>query len=439
MFDRLFGKSKKKENPGEPAIFFGRYSDNNKSVEKVNRWTDAENLYKEKKQYESLDAFFDYLRDESTNNVLHERNGKEGRFSLIQGSKMVRGEYNEHNLYAEVSLARMPQPSVPVMRRLLEMNFSLYYSRYALDGERLCMRFDSSTPAANPNKLYYGLKELATKADKQDDLLVQDFSMLEKFDTEHIEELSQQEKETKYRFLQQWIGDTLDYVGTLDADKFHGGIAYLLLTLVFRIDYLLSPEGKLMNDLEKIVELYFRKDERPVPEKNRDLVDAFRKIGAKTKEEVFACLYRSRHTFSIVAPQNHKTIAEAIYNANQNTAWYRENKYPQIGEKISEYGIAYCQYSYSMPRVVTELFEIFMRVNYSDYFEALGFPPKYYLKTEGKFFPDRIMEDVQASQEKWRSKYPNLQFRTENLRFDSLLEFNISFTNEIEFLNFENK
>ena len=73
----------------------------------------------------------------------------------------------------------MPQPSVPVMRRLLEMNFTLYYSRFALDNERLCMRFESDIETANPSKLYYGLKELATKADKQDDLLVQDFSSLQ--------------------------------------------------------------------------------------------------------------------------------------------------------------------------------------------------------------------------------------------------------------------
>ncbi len=36
MLDKLFGWGKKKEAP-EPAIFFGRYSDNNKPVGKVNR------------------------------------------------------------------------------------------------------------------------------------------------------------------------------------------------------------------------------------------------------------------------------------------------------------------------------------------------------------------------------------------------------------------
>src|SRR6188474_1062753 len=192
MFDKLFGRSRKKESPETgPDISFGRYSDNNKPVAKVNRWTDADNLFKEKKYAESLDAFFDYLRDDNIDNVVYERNGAEGRFHFYQGSKIVRGEFNNESLKADVTLAKMPQPSVPVMRRLLEMNFNLYYSRYALDNERLCMNFDSDIETASPSKLYYGLKELSTKADKQDDLLVQDFTILETTDIEHVATLPQ--------------------------------------------------------------------------------------------------------------------------------------------------------------------------------------------------------------------------------------------------------
>jgi hypothetical protein len=162
MLERFFGRRKKKIET-EPAISFGRYSDNNKPVEKVNRWTDADNLFKEKKYTESFDAFFEYLRDDSLNNVVHERNESNGRFQFYQGSKIVRGNYDSEHLHAEVTLAKMPSPNIPVMRRLLEMNFNLYYSRYALDGERLCMRFDSDIETANPNKLYYGLKGIVNK------------------------------------------------------------------------------------------------------------------------------------------------------------------------------------------------------------------------------------------------------------------------------------
>lgn len=440
MFDKLFGWGKKKSaEMAEPGVIFGRYSDNNKPLGKVNRWTDADNLFKEKKYPESLDAFFEYLRDDKTGNVVYERNGAAGRFELYQGSKIVRGSFDGAALRAEVTLARMPQPSVPVMRRLLEMNFNLYYSRFAMEEDRLCMQFDSDAATASPSKLYYGLKELATKADKQDDLLLQDFSNLVTTDSEHVIPIDQQEKEIKFTYLQKWIGETLDTIGTLDADKFSGAIAYLLLCLASRIDYMIAPEGKMLNQLEKIIGIYFKKDDRPVTEKNRDMAEEYRKMKALPKEEVFGYLFRSKYTFAIVAPQGYKAVSESIHAANQNMVWYRDNNYPGIASQITEYGFAYCQYSYSLPRAITELFQLYMMVNYPDYFAALGYKTVYYDPEQKQFLQQAITERILEIQQNWKEKYPLMDFKTQNLRFDSLVNFNLTFTNEMEFLNMEPK
>jgi hypothetical protein len=438
MFDKLFGRGSKKDEPA-PFILFGRYSDNNKTPAQINRWTDADNLFKEKKYPECMDAFFEYLRDDAMQNVVYERNGREGRFQLYQGSKIVRGSFDAGQVQAEVSLARMPQPSVPLMRRLLEMNFSLYYSRYALDNERLCLRFDSETETANPGKLYYGLKELATKADKQDDLLVQDFAVLEAIDIEHIIPVPGKEKEVKYAFVQQEIKKTLDVMSSLDAEKFSSGIAYLLLGLVYRIDYMVAPEGKLLQDLETIAGIYFKKDDKTVIEKNQLMAEEFRKLLAKSKEEVYPHLHRSKHTFSIVSPQAYKSVADAIQAANQNMQWYRENKQPYIAVQLTEYGIAYSQYSYSMPRVITELFHLFMMINYPGYFEALGIDEKLFDPAGNRFAKGIIENKIHGILARWKEKFPNMNFRTENLRFGNILEFNISFTGELASLNMESK
>lgn len=440
MLDKLFGWGKKKvDAPVGPEIPFGRYSDNNKPLAKVNRWADADNLYKEKNHTESIDAFFDYLRDDAAANVVYERNGAEGRFQFYQGSKIVRGTFNQEQLQAEVTLARMPQPSVSVMRRLLEMNFNLFYSRFALDNDRLCMKFDSDPETASPSKLYYGLKELATKADKQDDLLVQDFSTLEVSDAEHIEVIDEREKEAKYVYLQKWIQQAFETINPLDAEKFSGGIAYILLSLIYRIDYLITPEGKLLNDLEKIAAIYFKKDERPVAEKSRDMMEEFKKIQAIPKEEIYKYLFRSKYTFSIVSPQPYKTIADCIHGANQNMIWYRDSGHPAIASQIIEYGIMYCQYSYSLPKAITELNHIYMMVNYPDYFTALGYSTIYYDAGKNRFDEDAIIRMIKAIQDKWKDKYLLMDFKTNNLRFDSLVNFNYSFTNEMEFLNMEPK
>ena len=438
MFDKLFGRSKKDES-ADPPITFGRYSDNNKSTEKTSRWTDADSLYKEKKYQESIDAFFDYLRDDAAGNVVLERNGIDFNFQLHQGSKIVRGNGNSDHLYAEVSLTKMPQPSVPVMRRLLEQNFSLYYSRYALDGDRLCMRFDSDIETANPNKLYYALKELATKADKQDDQLVQDFSSLQPLDTEHIEKIPAAEAEVKFAFMQKWISEILQYTQTLDADKFSGGICYLLLTLSFRIDFLISPEGAIRTELEKIPLLYFAKDEKPTTEKNEAMIAGFQKLQAMPKDVFLKNLFRSKSCFAIGVPQVYKTIADSINASNINMAWYRDNNYPFIGQQICEYGISFCQYSYSLPKPLSELFLVLMKVNNADYFTSLGFADEYYDAPNNKFDDKGIIENINSIQEQWRKKHPLLAFKTQNLRFDNLLNFNHSFTMELELLNFDIK
>jgi len=436
MLGKLFGWSRKKE-AADPDISFGRYSDNNKTVTKIARWTDAEKLFRENKKAESMDAFFDYLLDEAQQNVTHQRTADGGNFELYQGSKIVRGAYDAEHLYAEVSLARMPRPTVPVMRRLLEMNFNLYYSRYALNNDRLCMRFDTDLSTATPNKLYYGLRELATKADKQDDLLVQNFAQLEATDTGHIITIPEQEKEVRYQFMQKWVRDTLEYISSLDADKLSGGISYLLLTLAYRIDYLVTPEGPLMNEIEAISDIYFKKDNKPVAEKNSAMIEAFHKLQSKTKEQVFPFLFRTKNTFSIVTPQNYKTIVEAIKGAHQNLSWYKENNYPFIASKIAEYGLSYSQYSYSLPKPLTDLFRLFMNVNYNDYFKALGFSTTYYDADKKEIDRDEVTEVIEETINAWRPKYPRLQFNVEALRFDSLLNFNHSFTRELTNLRFD--
>ena len=435
VFDKLFAWRKKKKVV--PDIPFGRYSDNNKTISKVTRWTDGDNLFKEKKYHESLDAFFDYLRDDEEQNIVYERNEKEGRFQFYQGSKIVRGEFNEQHLQAQVTLARMPEPSVAVMRRLLEMNFNLYYSRYALNGDTLCMRFDSEIRTANPNKLYYGLKELATKADKQDDLLVEEFSLLQALDTEHILPITTAEKEVKYTFLQKWIKETLDYISTVDAEKFSGGIAYLLLALSFRIDYLIRPEGKLLHDLEKIVDIYYRKDEKPITEKNGGMIEGFRKMLDRSEDQVFPFLFRSRHVFSIVSPQNQKAVADAINGAVQNMVWYRDNNHTFIANKVLEYGFSFCQYSYSLPKPVSDLFRLFMQVNYGDFFIALGYTENLYDPLLNRFDQEEIQESIEDIIETWKKKYLKLQFKVKNLRYENLVSFNHSFTTEIAGMNLD--
>lgn len=441
MFSKLFGGGKKNEEQQAPAtdpvVAFGRYSDNNKTRQKVARWTDADNLFKEKKHTESVTAFFDYLKDDTANNVLETQGGPGERvFTLHQGSKTVKVNIGAENITAEVSLAQMPEPGVAVMRRLLDQNFNLYYSRYALDGDRLCMRFETDITTASPHKLYYSLRELATKADKQDDLLIQDFQNLKSIDTAHIVDLPAGQKEIRSKYIKKWITETLDMIATVDAEKFSGGISYLLLTLAYRIDFLAVPEGSLLRELETINSLYWASDNRAATEKNRDMMEGFRKIANKTPEEIHPGLFTAPSTFSIVSPTQYKNISESIQKANANAVWYRDNNYPAWACQVVEYGLAWCQFTYSLPRPLTEMFTIMMRVNNPDYFKELGFV-KEFTDANGLPVAAEVSTALRAICAAWKEKYPKLEFNTEKVKYDSLVNFNFSFTEEVALLNFE--
>lgn len=441
MFSKLINLLKGKNDPAADTVRipFGRYSDNNKTVTKGARWTEAENLFKEKKYIESVNTFFDYLKDEEQENVSFQGTNDRLDFYLFQGSKVVRGRVERGQLLAEVKLAKMPQPSVPVMRRLLELNFGLYYSRYALNNNELCMRFDTNIETANPSKLYYGLKELAIKSDKQDDLLVQDFAFLERLDEEHIDQIPEAEKQVKYEALHTWIAETLEKVSQVDADKFSSGICYVLLGLVYRIDFLIAPEGQLLNELEKISGIYFKKDERPMVEKNRDVMEELRKLQNRSREEVYPYLFRSKYTFSIVTPQPHKAMSDTISDTNNKLVWYRDNNHEYFAGKMLEYSLTYCQYSYSLPKPVSQLVEIFMQVNYPVYFESLGYRRRLYDPASNKFEPDMIAGRIRQIQNQWKSKYPFMNFNTDQLSYAGLFKFNQSFINQVALLNLDNE
>ena len=90
MLDKIFSWSKKKTEETEPEIRLGRYSDNNKTVEKVERWNEAESLFKEKKYLESISAFFEYLRDDDEDNVFHTQEGTKGRAIIMKNYLRLR-------------------------------------------------------------------------------------------------------------------------------------------------------------------------------------------------------------------------------------------------------------------------------------------------------------------------------------------------------------
>jgi hypothetical protein len=302
------------------------------------------------------------------------------------------------------------------------------------------MVFDSSVITASPNKVYYGLREVAKFADRQDELLLSDFSTLTSIETEHVQPLPELEIEVKYKYFRKWIQDILDRTTGLNADSFSGAIAYAFLTLLYRIDFLIIPEAKLLADLEEISSHYWtKKDETPIVERNAMMREGIRKLLNISLGDFRKGVYRSKGTFAITPVPPMDKVRENVQAGNKDAQWYMDNKYPELALVLNEYGMVYNQFTYSMPAIITELTTIYMAVMHADFFRDLGMQHMFYNPETKTFDKDRITYAIDKVTAKWYDKYQSMKWDHNRIEYTSLWDFGHTFSEQVVGLNLEVK
>jgi hypothetical protein len=417
---------------------FGRYTDSYKTKDKVNFWTAASDLFDKKNYLESYREFVKYLGDDAVGNVTVNSGEDFVDFHFIQGSKSVNVHIKGDKVIAESEIAKYDKLSIPFMRRLLETNYTLYYSRFAIKNDKIIVKFDSDVYDCSPNKLYFALKELATKADKQDDLLIDEFSVLHNVDDSIIEQLPAELKEVKFKYLQKWISDTLKRISELNENRFDGGISYMVLSLMYKIDYLLVPEGKLTIDIETMSGIYWANDDKKLVEKNFAIKEELKKMLEKPKEYVLKSFYNVKATFGIVNPVAFTSVTGVINDNMGNVKWYVENNYEDIALSILEYITAYCFFMYGMPKPVRELLNLVMIVLNPDFSKEFGVKDEYFSLADNKFNEELVKSKITEIFENGKQQFPELKFDATKLEFTNRVLFISSVYKEMLNLNFNN-
>jgi hypothetical protein len=418
-------------NASVKEVKFGRYTDCNKNKKQIDFWNTSVAKFKEKSYMDSFDAFLNYIRDEEANNVKITRNGDVIDFELLQGSKVVRGKATPTGFSAESPIIQMDSPSIPVMRKLMAINYTLLYSKFALKENVLVMKFSSHAIDASPNKLYAALKELAKKADQQDDLLASEFASLKTIDTDQIIPLSEHDKEVKYQALVSWINDTKTEIAKHDPAFMAGGIAFMLLNLSYKIDYLISPQGALTDSLEKIQQMFFAKDNLSTAEKNKNIMAEFDKIANWPKEKVTAGLYNVKCTFAIANAAAHKTVMDMMFDERNKVGWYRDNNYPQIVEAVYSYMISYAFFNYGMVYPTSDILNLAMHVLNHEYYEQFGASPK--LMDAGRVLnATNIKNEITRIVKKSNLEYPHVKLDPNVLNYTSVTNFIDSLVVELD-------
>ncbi len=134
----------------------GRYTDNNKNTEQLDAWKNAETHFQNKEYIQSVQSFFTYVSDVQEHNVdITSYNTDEIVYAMLQGSKKIQGTYSTKNgLDAYVKIGVMHTPILPVMRKLLNQNYVLFHTKYAIQQNTIYMQLHIAPEACSPNKLW---------------------------------------------------------------------------------------------------------------------------------------------------------------------------------------------------------------------------------------------------------------------------------------------
>lgn len=435
FFKKIFGGKEANTLPrlsNEPNIKFGRYSDSFKNEAQVEKWRIALEQFKQKEYVDAYRHFFSYLRDEEANNVKITEENNALHFEVLQGSKKISGTADSRQVHAEVKVVKSNKLNVAFMRKLMEKNYNLKYSRFALaEDDTVYMKFSTTAESGSPEKLYYALKEVAVQADKLDDLFINEFSALEPIDNTHILPLSEEESATKIKWLRKYIQDSKTIVDGIGISKNEGDKAYILLALVFKLDYLISPEGKVMDLLEKAQTAYYRQmDNKSAQEKIEEMMESFDEIVEMTDEELKVELYRTTSTFGLGTPTGHNIISDMIENTGKNLKGALENRNYDVAKAIAEYVSGYSLFFYGMQKPTKRFFEFLMKILNYEFYQELGFQRNYF--EDSQLNKSVIKKRIAEINDSFKVEFPNIALNASNLDYESRAHFAHSFLKEIQ-------
>jgi len=430
FFDELFNKSVDQEE----EISLGRFSDAYKPSNHYQLWESSLLAYENEDFLKSAKLLFDFLKNPKDENISYTENEGVLSFEFFQGSKLITGTINQEKFRSEVRIAKAKEINIGLSRRLLERNYLLKYSRFAVDENGyILLIFDSYTLDASPNKIYQGLKEMATQADKLDDLILDEFRDLEAINQEHILPRNDEQKDKQYVYLIEQLKSCFHEIdnGKLNIDQFPGGLSFLLLATNYKLDYLLTPEGFLMDTLEQNHRVFFANDGREVGYRNNQFIKSFRKILERNKEDIKAEFYDVISTFGLPNPTPHETLANLIKSELEKMQWYKENNHTAIALAIPSYIVGYSLFSYALPKPDMKLLTLFFKVTESAFLNGGSFLVK------GLPIAKKVKREVENIEQKYKPLYPHLKINSTAIDFTSMITFSESYLNMIKNINLE--
>jgi len=380
--------------------------------------------------FKSLENFSD---KKSNQNVLISREQERLNFTIFQGSAKITGHVTKEQLYAESTLCKSPSAHVALKRYILERNYQLTYANYFSDDEYIKLKLHHDNSTITPQKIFFPLRELAINIDKEKELLLDEFNDLEGIELDHIEVMDSHLKETKLRFFREWIDKTEQNISLMPTQEQSGAIAFVWLVLLLKIDYFVTPRGKLGYDIYEAISEYYLDDNKLVEEKNDALEKAVVKLKELDSTKLSKSLYQVKQTFDIFNPNTLDEVHNFINETLAKAIWYKEHRYEEIMLSIYEYLGLYTLYNFDMNSCLRELVQLNVRLHNTDFYSAIGYES---LFKDEKLNSSKLNALIKEIINKNTKQYPHLLHFEEELNYETIEKFHHSFFLALNNLNF---
>ena len=359
-------------------IIFGSYSDANKSREQIEHYNQAWDDFANGHFSEGLEKIFTYISNAKMGNLVYEKQANGTLiFTLYQGSTKLQGSFDGNWLLTTSEITKLKRTSPAILRKLLDRNQQLYFSRIALNqDDTITAIMNYNTAQLQPDIIYYGLREVLFLADELDDLLVDSFEGNASFANKELQlPIPDAEVAVKYHYFQKWIDEALDFLAQNNRPNLASFNSYAPLVLVQRINYLCAPKGWLEKQLAEINGRYWENSQTqeltPVALLNR-LIELIQKLKETSEKKFKECMYRTRESFGRKPAFDMKNaFSYTDYPVKQAKEAKKNNLYGHANY-LTEYALGSLVYDFNMPQLIIDFYHLQMQILFNDYFEELG-------------------------------------------------------------------
>ncbi|MBX7226110.1 MAG: hypothetical protein K1X55_08765 [Chitinophagales bacterium] len=215
----------------------------------IAKWDEVMAAWEKKEYLQSLQSLFDYVDPELAKKYA---NVERTLWKVPHGSVIVQMEITAELFKVEAPFLTITgAKKIPLLRQVAQLNFHpLTITKIDMKEDCLYFRFACPLELCEPYKIYDALREICINADQYDD------AFIKKFDAKRIQEpiitpYSQETKQKAWDYLQLYLSEADEAFKYFEERRLSGFEWDVIMITLMKLEYLISPQGNLRNDIEK--------------------------------------------------------------------------------------------------------------------------------------------------------------------------------------------